>query len=42
MSRESNKSIWLVSHRDDLVSRCDNILQVVKESGFTSFFEGAE
>lgn len=39
MSRESNKSIWLVSHRDELMSRCDNILQVVKENGFTTFAE---
>jgi DNA repair exonuclease SbcCD ATPase subunit len=37
MVRERNKSIWLVSHRDELVSRVENILRVVKENGFTSF-----
>lgn len=37
MSRESNKSIWLVSHRDELVSRVNQILKVVKENGFTTY-----
>lgn len=36
MSRSRNKSIWLVSHKDELVSRVDNILTVTKENGFTS------
>ena len=37
MSRERNKSIYLVSHRDELISRVDSILRVTKESGFTSY-----
>jgi len=37
MSRERHKSIWLVSHRDELTSRVENILRVVKENGFTSY-----
>ena len=37
MSRERNKSIWLVSHRDELAGRVENILKVVKEGGFTSY-----
>ena len=37
MSRDSNKSIWLVSHKDELTSRVNNILTVVKENGFTSY-----
>jgi DNA repair exonuclease SbcCD ATPase subunit len=37
MSRERQKSIWLVSHREDLVGRVENILRVVKENGFTSY-----
>ena len=37
MSRERNKSIWLVSHRDELAGRVENILRVVKENGFTSY-----
>jgi len=37
MSRERHKSIWLVSHRDELSGRVENILKVVKENGFTSY-----
>lgn len=37
MSRERHKSIWLVSHRDELAGRVENILRVVKEGGFTSY-----
>jgi DNA repair exonuclease SbcCD ATPase subunit len=37
MSRERHKSIWLVSHRDELAGRVENILRVVKENGFTSY-----
>ena len=37
MSRERHKSIWLVSHRDELTSRVENILRVVKENGFTNY-----
>jgi ABC-type glutathione transport system ATPase component len=37
MSRERNKSVWLVSHRDELAGRVENILHVVKEHGFTSY-----
>lgn len=37
MSRERNKSIWLVSHRDELAGRVENILKVVKDGGFTSY-----
>jgi DNA repair exonuclease SbcCD ATPase subunit len=37
MSRERHKSVWLVSHRDELAGRVENILRVVKENGFTSY-----
>ena len=37
MSRERHKSIWLVSHRDELTGRVGNILKVIKENGFTSY-----
>jgi ABC-type multidrug transport system ATPase subunit len=37
MSRERHKSIWLVSHRDELAGRVENILKVIKENGFTSY-----
>jgi DNA repair exonuclease SbcCD ATPase subunit len=37
MSRERHKSIWLVSHRDELAGRVENILRVVKSNGFTEY-----
>lgn len=37
MSRDRQKSIWLVSHRDELAGRVNSILRVVKEGGFTSY-----
>ena len=37
MSRDANKSIWLVSHKDELAGRVNNILTVVKENGFTNY-----
>ena len=37
MARERNKNIFLISHKDELVGRVNNVLRVVKESGFTSY-----
>jgi DNA repair exonuclease SbcCD ATPase subunit len=37
MGRERNKTIFLVSHREELSGRVNNILTVTKENGFTSF-----
>jgi DNA repair exonuclease SbcCD ATPase subunit len=37
MARERGKSVWLVSHRDELAGRVENILKVVKENGFTNY-----
>jgi DNA repair exonuclease SbcCD ATPase subunit len=37
MTRESNKSVWLISHKDELAGRVDNVMRVVKENGFTSY-----
>ncbi len=42
MSRDRNKSVWLVSHKDELVSRVNNVLTVTKESGFTSYSSDVE
>lgn len=36
-SRDRKKSVWLVSHRDDLSTKVDNVLHVIKESGYTSY-----
>jgi DNA repair exonuclease SbcCD ATPase subunit len=37
MSRERHKSIWLVSHKDELAGRVENILKVIKSGGFTEY-----
>lgn len=37
MSRDHHKSIWLVSHKDELAGRVNNTLKVVKENGYTSY-----
>jgi ABC-type multidrug transport system ATPase subunit len=42
MARERGKSIFLVSHRDELAGRVNNILTVTKENGFTSFGSDVE
>jgi hypothetical protein len=40
--RKRNKSVWMVSHKDELLSRVDSVLHVVKENGYTSFRMGEE
>jgi len=42
ISRDARKSIWLVSHRDELVSRVGNILRVTKQNGFTTYSTDVE
>lgn len=42
MSRENNKSIWLVSHRDELVGRVNQVFKVVKENGYTTYSSDTE
>ena len=37
MERDRSKNILLISHRDELVGRVNNVLQVTKENGFTTF-----
>jgi DNA repair exonuclease SbcCD ATPase subunit len=41
-SRDSKKSVWLVSHRDELVARVENILRVTKSNGFTTYGSDVE
>jgi DNA repair exonuclease SbcCD ATPase subunit len=36
MTRRRGRSIFLVSHRDELTTRVNSVLKVVKENGFTS------
>jgi DNA repair exonuclease SbcCD ATPase subunit len=37
MTRERDKNVFLISHRDDLSSRVNHVLKVIKENGFTSY-----
>lgn len=37
MARRRNKSVWIVSHREDLSSRVNSVLTVVKENGFSTY-----
>lgn len=37
MCRRRKKAVWLVSHKEDLLSRVNNVLNVRKEGGFTSY-----
>ena len=37
MSRERNKNIYLISHKDELQGRVNSVLRVIKEGGFTSY-----
>jgi DNA repair exonuclease SbcCD ATPase subunit len=37
MVRERHKNIYLISHKDELIGRVNNVLRVIKESGFTSY-----
>ena len=37
MARDRNKSVWLVSHKDELAGRVNNLMKVIKENGFTSY-----
>jgi DNA repair exonuclease SbcCD ATPase subunit len=42
MTRERNKNVFLISHRDDLTSRVNHVLKVIKENGFTSYSNDIE
>jgi DNA repair exonuclease SbcCD ATPase subunit len=37
MVRERNKNIYLISHKDELIGRVNNVLRVVKQNGFTNY-----
>jgi chromosome segregation ATPase len=42
MTRERNKNVFLISHRDDLAGRVNHVLKVIKENGFTSYSNDIE
>jgi DNA repair exonuclease SbcCD ATPase subunit len=37
MTRDGNRSVYLISHKDELQGRVQSVLNVIKENGFTSF-----
>ena len=37
MARKQQKNIFLISHKDELISRVNSVLKVVKVNGFTSY-----
>jgi len=42
MARERSKNIYLISHKEELSARVNNILKVIKENGFTSYSNDTE
>jgi DNA repair exonuclease SbcCD ATPase subunit len=42
MARERKKNIFLISHKDELIGRVNNVLRVVKENGFTNYANDLE
>jgi DNA repair exonuclease SbcCD ATPase subunit len=42
MGRERNKNVYLISHKDELIGRVNNVLKVIKENGFTSYSNDLE
>ena len=37
--RERKKDVFVISHREELINRVDDVLNVVKENGFTTFLQ---
>tara|TARA_R110001606_G_scaffold6458_1_gene29023 strand:- start:1757 stop:3532 length:1776 start_codon:yes stop_codon:yes gene_type:complete len=37
MGREGGKNVFLISHKDELIGRVNNVLRVIKENGYTSY-----
>jgi DNA repair exonuclease SbcCD ATPase subunit len=42
MARERKKNVYLISHKDELIGRVNNVLKVIKENGFTSYANDLE
>ena len=42
MGRERKKNIYLISHKDELIGRVNNVLKVIKENGYTSYSNDLE
>lgn len=37
MSREYGRDVWVISHKDELISKCNSLLIVTKQNGYSSF-----
>ena len=37
LERERAKNVFVISHREELITRVSNVLTVIKENGFSSF-----
>jgi ABC-type multidrug transport system ATPase subunit len=37
MTREQGKDVWLISHKEDLITKANVICKVIKENGYTTF-----
>jgi DNA repair exonuclease SbcCD ATPase subunit len=42
IARERKKNVFLISHKDELIGRVNNVLRVIKENGFTSYANDLE
>jgi len=42
IGRERNKNIYLISHKDELIGRVNNVLKVIKENGYTTYSNDIE
>jgi DNA repair exonuclease SbcCD ATPase subunit len=42
MGRDRKKNVFLISHKDELIGRVNNVLKVIKENGFSSFANDLE
>ena len=42
IARERKKNVFLISHKDELIGRVNNVLKVIKENGFTSYANDLE
>ena len=42
LGRERKKNIYLISHKDELIGRVNNVLKVIKENSFTSYSNDVE
>ena len=42
VSRDRNKSVFLISHKDELAGRVHSVFTVTKENGFTNYSDDVQ